>query len=169
MTVYFAADHAGFELKQALLEYVRAQGHDPIDLSPPAPAPDDDYPDVVTPLAERIAGESRSVAPGGFLTVAGVVVGGSGQGEAMAANRILSCRAAVFYGLTRARAPLDAEGDEGRDGYDIVRLARAHNNANILSLGARFVGEEEAKEALRLFLTTPFSLHARHVRRLAKF
>jgi ribose 5-phosphate isomerase B len=83
----------------------------------------------------------------------GIIIGGSGQGEAMCANRVVGIRAAVFYG----------------GASEIVRLAREHNDANILSLGARFVSIEEAKESVHIFLTTPFSDAPRHARRLAKF
>lgn len=144
MRVYLAADHAGFALKGVLLEMLRAEGHEAVDLGASALDSADDYPDYIMPLAERVAAD-----PSAF----GIVLGGSGQGEAMAANRIKGARAAVFYGGTR----------------DIVRLAREHNDANILSLGARFVSEDEAREAVRIFLATPFSGEERHTRRIAKF
>lgn len=144
MKIYFASDHAGFELKSVLIEHARSQGHEAEDLGAHTSDANDDYPDFITPCAVRVAGDQTSF---------GVVIGGSGQGEAMAANRIHGARAAVFYG-----------GAAG-----IPALAREHNNANILSLGARFVGVEEAKSALDSFLTTPFSGEERHVRRLAKF
>lgn len=144
MKVYFAADHAGFALKSVLVEAVRAAGHEAEDLGATTLDENDDYPDFITPLAGRVAAES-----GAF----GVILGGSGQGEAMAANRVRGVRAVVWYG-----GPAD-----------IVRLAREHNDANILSLGARFVSEEEAKGAVELFLATPFSSEERHMRRLKKF
>ena len=146
--IYFAGDHAGLQLKQRLIESVREAGHEAVDFGPHTLDPADDYPDYILPLARRVATEQGS---------RGIVLGGSGQGEAMAANRIPGARAALFYG-----GPLD-----------IVRLAREHNNANILSIGARLVGAAAADEAVRIFLTTPFSGEsaegARHARRLAKF
>lgn len=158
--VYFAADHAGFALKQALIEHVRALGYGAEDMGAAALDHDDDYPDVVTPCAERVAREADAY---------GILIGGSGQGEAMCANRISGARAAVFYGPMRVTESLDIEGGRSEDGYDLVRLARRHNNANMLSIGARFVTGKEAAEAVRLFLETPFSESPRHSRRLAKF
>ncbi len=158
--LYFASDHAGFALKQALMEYASTLGAAIDDLGPFEVNPDDDYPDFITPLAKKVASEEGA---------RGVVIGGSGQGEAMAANRIPGIRAGVFYGSARAFAPIDAEGGEATDGFDLIRLMRAHNDANVLSLGARFLSGEEAREALQIFLTTPFSGKERHQRRINKF
>ena len=142
MKVYVASDHAGFELKHALVPYLNLLGHQAVDLGAHTLAPQDDYPDFIFPLA-------REVAKGGSL---GIVIGGSGQGEAIAANRVLGARAAVYYG----------------GNLDVVRLAREHNNANILSLGARFIESGEAEEAIRMFIDTPFGHDERHMRRLGK-
>ena len=155
-----ASDHAGFALKEALVERVRALGHDVEDLGPFAYNADDDYPDFMTPLAKLVASSPET---------RGIIVGGSGQGEAMSANRVVGVRAAVFYGPMRVTSALNIEGDRSEDGFDVVRLPRLHNDANILSIGARFVSEEEANEAVRIFFETPFSGSARHVRRIAKF
>lgn len=87
----------------------------------------------------------------------------------MAANRVPGVRAATFYGPRSPVAALEAEGTAADDGYDIVRIARRHNDANVLSLGARFTTHDEALAAVRAFLDTPFSEDARHVRRIAKF
>ena len=158
--VYFAADHAGFALKNALLEQVRMSGHEVEDMGALDLSPEDDYPDFITPLAKRVASE-----PG----ARGVIVGGSGQGEAMCANRVPGVRAAVFYGEMKVTEALEIEGGHSEDGYDVVRLARKHNDANVLSIGARFVSGKEAVAAVRLFLDTPFSLAPRHTRRIGKF
>ena len=144
MKVYFAADHAGFDLKRVLLARLAAQGHEAEDMGPYALDPEDDYPDYILPLARRVATEPGS---------RGIVIGGSGQGEAMAANRIPGARAAVFYG----------------GATDVLLATRADNDANILSVGARFVSEKEAKEAAKIFLETPFSNASRHARRIASF
>lgn len=158
--VFIASDHAGFALKGALSERVRALGYRIEDLGAPSLDPSDDYPDFITPLARRIAAERNA---------RGIIIGGSGQGEAMAANRISGVRAAVFYGPARATGALEIEGRSSQDGYDGVRLSREHNDANVLALGARFISEDEAAEAVRIFLDTPFSGAERHQRRLAKF
>ena len=133
--VYFAADHAGFALKNALMEHVRILGYEVEDMGAHTQNPDDDYPDFMMPLARRIAEENVRDAN----VARGVIVGGSGQGEAMCANRVPGIRAAVFYGPMRVTEALDISGGHSEDGYDAVRLPRRHNNANVLSVGARFV------------------------------
>ena len=158
--VFIASDHAGFALKNVLFEHIRTLGYDIEDLGASTLDPEDDYPDFVTPLAKRVAAEPDT---------RGILVAGSGQGEAMCANRVSGVRAAVFYGPRHVTAALDIDGGRSKDGYDSVRLPREHNDANILSIGARFVSGDEADEAVRIFLETPFSNAPRHVRRLAKF
>ena len=144
MKVFIASDHAGFALKNALLEHVRTLGYEVEDMGAFKQEPDDDYPDFVIPLAKRVADETGA---------RGIIIGWSGQGEAMCANRVKGVRAAVYYGGPP----------------EVVSLSREHNNSNILSLGARLVSEENAKMAVRIFLETPFSDSPRHARRLAKF
>ncbi len=158
--IYFAADHAGLALKNALIEHVRTRGYEVADLGAFVSDPEDDYPDYMTLLAERVAMEPMA---------RGIMVGGSGQGEAMCANRVPGIRAAVYYGPMRVTAALDIEGGHSEDGFDAVRLPRRHNNANVLSIGARFVSGDEADEAVLIFLETPFSPAPRHARRLAKY
>ena len=160
MRIYLAADHAGFRLKNALLEQLQLLGHEVEDCGAHELDPDDDYPDFARPLAEMVLSDEGSF---------GIICAGSGQGEAMAANRLPGIRAAVFYGPLAAKEALDREGGHSENGYDIVRLARRHNNANILSIGARFVSPAEADEAVRTFLGTEFDEQERHIRRLGKF
>ena len=143
MKIFLASDHAGYGLKEALEEYLILMGHDVVDMGNEASDPYDDYPDFIIPAARAVVAHEGSV---------GIVVGGSGQGEAIAANRIHGVRATVLYTY-----------DE-----NAVRLSREHNNANILSLGARFISEDEAMMAVKLWLETPFSGDERHIRRIAK-
>ncbi len=143
MKVYIASDHAGFELKEALIPYLSERGFTVEDLGPATLEPADDYPDYVASLAFKVAGEKGSV---------GIAIGGSGQGEGMAANRVKGARATVFYGGNK----------------EVLKVSREHNDANILSLGARFISADEAKEAAALWLTTSFSGDERHVRRIKK-
>ena len=143
MTIYLASDHAGFELKNILVEFLRAQKHDVEDMGPSALQPGDDYPDFIKPLAQKVAKNKGSF---------GIALGGSGEGESIAANRVEGARAAEYYG----------------GNLQVVRLARQHNDANVLSLGARFINTEHAKEAVELFLATPFSGDERHIRRVNK-
>ena len=149
MKVFIAADHAGFALKNALMEHIRTLGYEGMDMGAFQQDPDDDYPDFVIPLAEKVAEENARVAD----SARGIVVGGSGQGEAMCCNRVKGVRAAVFYG----------------GASEIVQLAREHNDANVLSLGARFLTTDDAFAAVQSFLETPFSDSPRHARRFAKF
>lgn len=143
MKVYLASDHAGFELKAVLMEHLTVRGVEVEDLGPHTFDPADDYPDYIIPLAKRVSGEAGS---------RGIAIGGSGEGEAMAANRVKGARAAVYHG-----GPMDA-----------IRLSREHNDANMLSLGARLMTADEAWEAVVLWLETPFSGDERHARRIGK-
>jgi ribose 5-phosphate isomerase B len=160
MKIYFAADHGGFETKVNLVAFVRGElGHDVEDCGAYIYDAEDDYPDLIIPCARKVAADSGSF---------GIIGGGSGNGEAIAANRVSGARAAVFHGRTRAVSNIDVSGAKGsEDGFDIVRLARKHNNANMLSFGFRFVSEEDAREAIRIFLATPFE-GGRHERRVNK-
>jgi ribose 5-phosphate isomerase B len=159
MKIYVASDHGGFERKQALVPLLESLGHEVEDCGAFVLDPEDDYPDFVTACAKKVAGDAGSF---------GIVGGGSGNGEAIAANRIPGARAAVFHGKTTAISGIDVTGAKGsEDGFDIVRLARKHNNANILSFGYRFVSDEDVQTAVRLFLDTPFE-GGRHTRRIEK-
>lgn len=167
MKIYFAGDHAGFELKGKLVEYVKGLGHAVEDLGPFSYDEKDDFPDYVAPLAVQVAKESRSDLEVGersdLKEVRGIIVAASGEGEAMCANRFKGVRAAVYYGPV-SKTQTDADGKV----FDLVTSTRQHNNANVLSLGVRFMNEEEAKEAVRVFLETPFSNDERHIRRIKK-
>ena len=142
MKIYIAADHAGFNLKNYLKKQLLADGYDIEDCGAFNFDPLDDYPDFIIPAAEKVANQPNS---------RGIIIGGSGQGEAMAANRIQGVRAAVYY-----------------DGpIDIVKLSRLHNNANMLSLGARFLSVERATEILNIWLAEKFE-GERHEKRINK-
>jgi ribose 5-phosphate isomerase B len=154
MKVYIASDHAGFELKRVLRQSIRETGYDVEDLGPSALNEDDDFPDYVFPLARKVSAEEGSL---------GIVLGASGQGEAMVANRVKGIRAAVYYG-----EPTGSQTDAAGNILNLVQSVRAHNNANILALGARFLSENDAKHAVNLFLGTSFMYDARHVRRITK-
>lgn len=143
MKIFLGSDHAGFELKEKVKMYLRGLGHEVADEGAFKLDSADDYPDFIEIVAKQVAADPES---------RGIIFGGSGQGEAMCANRIKHVRSAVFYG--------------GSD--EILKLSREHNNANILSLGARFVDEDVAKRAVKLWLETPFSGEDRHIRRIAK-
>lgn len=142
MKIYLGTDHAGFELKEAIKSFLEEKGHDVDDKGAHWYDGEDDYPDFIRPTAEAVAADNDS---------RGIIFGGSGQGEAMCANRVKGVRAVVFYGGPQ----------------EIVKLSRQHNNANILSLGARFISEDEALEVVELWLGTTFECE-RHRRRIEK-
>ena len=146
MKIIFASDHAGFALKEVLRAHVTSLGHEVTDMGAFTLDPNDDYPDFITPAAWAvIAGGSDA---------RGIILGGSGQGEAIAANRVPGIRAVVYYG--------DAEK---KDAGDIITLSREHNDANVLSLGARFLTEDTSKRAVEKWLATSFTHEKRHERR----
>jgi len=161
MKIYIGTDHTGFELKEKLKEYLPALGlgYEVIDKGAFAFDADDDYPDFVTLVAEAVAGDAGSF---------GIFISGSGQGEAMCANRVSGVRAAVFYGTAVAKEAIDVTGQKSTDPFEIIKLARMHNDANILSLSMRFLSPDEIKFAIELFLKTEFKGEERHVRRIAK-
>ena len=140
-TIVLATDHAGFELKEYVKRFLIKKGYDIKDFGALEYDGLDDYPDFILPAAKYIS-EHKLI---------GIIFGGSGQGEAMAANRIKGIRAAVFY--------------NGPD--EIVELSRLHNNANILSIGARFVSDQEVEKVIELWLSTDFE-EGRHKKRINK-
>jgi ribose 5-phosphate isomerase B len=144
MKIFISSDHAGFELKKFLVDHLAIAGHDVRDLGAKSYDPEDDYPDYISLVAKEIA-RDPSIAKG-------IVLGGSGQGEAMCANKFYGVRAVVYYG----------------GNTDIIRLSREHNDANVLSLGARFLSPSDALNAVNLWIKTPFSGDERHKRRLLK-
>tara|TARA_Y100001970_G_C14143855_1_gene808713 strand:+ start:750 stop:1187 length:438 start_codon:yes stop_codon:yes gene_type:complete len=142
MKIHLASDHAGLELKNNIYEFLISKDYDVIDHGAYEYNAEDDYPDFIFPCAKAVASDINS---------RGIILGGSGQGEAMAANRIKGVRAAVFY-----NGPIE-----------IIKLSREHNNANILSLGARFMKKEEILNVIEIWLFESFS-GGRHLRRIKK-
>ncbi|QGN31627.1 ribose-5-phosphate isomerase [Microlunatus sp. Gsoil 973] len=139
MRVHIGSDHAGFELKNHLVEVLTADGHLVVDHGPQALDPDDDYPIYCIPAAQATVDDEGSL---------GIVIGGSGNGEQIAANKVTGVRAILAY-------------DE-----DTATLGRLHNNANVISIGARLHSLEAATGLVRLFLATEFSGEPRHQRRI---
>jgi ribose 5-phosphate isomerase B len=140
MRVHIGSDHAGFELKNFLVSALIDDGHDVVDHGPEVYDAEDDYPIFCIPAAEATVAEPGSLA---------VVIGGSGNGEQIAANKVIGTRSALAYNL------------------DTARLARQHNDANVMGIGGRMHSHEEALEMVRAFLSTPFSGDPRHARRIA--
>lgn len=140
MRVHLGCDHAGFELKEALKEHLVTLGHEPVDHGAVEYVATDDYPPYCLAAAEAVVGEPGSL---------GVVIGGSGNGEQMAANKVRGARCALAWSVETAE------------------LARQHNDANLVSVGARMHDEEAALGIVAAFLATPFSGDPRHARRIA--
>lgn len=142
-TIILASDHAGFALKEAVKKFLQEKGYEIDDVGAREYKEGDDYPEYMVKAAMKVAENM-----GG--SVRAIIFGGSGEGEAMVANRFPGVRAAVWYG-----------GNE-----EVLKLSREHNDANVLSFGARFVDEENAKKAVMEWLETPFSGDERHKRRI---
>ncbi len=140
MRVHIASDHAGFELKSQVVSHLSACGFEVVDHGAPAYDPDDDYPTMCI-----ACGEATVADPGSL----GIVIGGSGNGEQIAANKVTGVRAALAWN------------------DDTASLAREHNNANVVSIGARMHSVEDALHLIDIFLDTPFSQGERHERRIA--
>ena len=156
MKVFLAADHAGYKMKNELLAFVRDElGYEVEDCGAFEFDEGDDYPDFVGEAAEKVARDPKGSRA--------IVLGASGQGEAIAANRQAGVRAVVYYGAPATRQT-DADGQE----LDMIESTRAHNDANVLALGARFISVEEAKTVVQSWLTTEFSGAERHQRRINK-
>ncbi len=141
--IYLATDHAGYDLKESIKKYLQDNNYAVRDCGAHSLDPEDDYPDFISQAAREVSRDPSHQA---------IIFGGSGQGEAIVANKYPNVRAVVFYGSKQ----------------EIPQLARIHNNANILSIGARFVSESEAIEAVKTFLTTEFTQEERHQRRINK-
>jgi ribose 5-phosphate isomerase B len=159
MKIAITTDHAGFEALKELELYLNELGHETVDFGPQSFDMQDDYPDFMFPAAHAVADKACDVA---------IILGGSGQGEAMAANRVKGVRCTLFYGPAIAKVAIDAEGNTSDDPYEILKLSRQHNCANVLSLSGRFLTLDEMKQAIDIWLGTPWSDDTRHVRRVAK-
>jgi ribose 5-phosphate isomerase B len=151
MKIFVGTDHAGYVLKEKLISFLKLQGHEVIDKGAYEYDEEDDYPDFVVPVAREVSKDPENSR--------GIILGGTGEGEAMTANRFPHVRAIVYYGRVK---PI-VENESG-----ILDRSRAHNNANVLSLGARYFTEEDLIEIVNFWLNAPYSGEERHVRRLEK-
>lgn len=142
MKVYLATDHAGFEIKEILRGHLISRGLKVVDCGAHEYDPEDDYPDLIAEAARAVSEDPDNSRA--------IVLGGSGQGEAIVANKFPNVRAVVFYG---------GPGE-------IITLSRDHNDANVLSLGARFITPEEAKRLAEVWLFRDFDGEERHMRRI---
>ena len=169
--IYLASDHRGFELKEKIKAWLKEWGYEYEDMGAFTYDEDDDYPDFISKAAEKVSQDPNNSKA--------ITLGGSGQGEAMVANRYEGVRAAVFYGPSLGRSSfwylfgesfLAGKMVRLRNALGkVVKLSREHNDANVLSLGTFFLDDATAKKAIKLWLDTPFSGDARHIRRISKF
>ncbi|GAA4706400.1 ribose-5-phosphate isomerase [Phytohabitans rumicis] len=141
MRVYLGADHAGYELKVHLVNYLGKQGYEAIDVGPHAFDPDDDYPAYCLHTGARVVDDPGSL---------GIVIGGSGNGEQIAANKVAGVRAALAWNT------------------EVAQLARQHNDANVVAIGARQHTIDDATAIVEAFVTSLFSGNERHARRIAQ-
>jgi len=141
--IYLGTDHRGYELKEKIKEWLSEWGYKYEDMGAHEYNKDDDYPDFISLVGEKISADPSS---------RGIILGGSGQGEAVVANKYKGVRAAVYYGGSK----------------EMIIHTREHDDANILSLAADFIEEQDAKEVIKLWLDTSFPGEERHVRRLEK-
>jgi len=150
--IFVGADHAGFGLKEKLIPFLTELGYEVEDKGAFEYNEEDDYPDFIIPVAREVSMHPNEVR--------GIVLGGSGQGEGMSANKFSDVRATVYYG--QGQCVVEDEHES------IIKISRADNNANILSLGARFITEEEMKEVVVEWLETPFKNTEKYIRRITK-
>ncbi len=143
MKIFLATDHAGFELKEEIKKYLKKLNYEVCDEGAYSFNPNDDYVDFIAKAAKKVAQNPNSK---------GIIFGGSGQGEAIVANKFKGIRAAVYYGANP----------------EIVKLFKTHNNANILSIGSRLTTKDSAIKAVKVWLDTDFNKDPRHFRRIKK-
>lgn len=160
MKLFVASDHAGFAFKEHIKEFLSKKGYEVVDCGPFHLDKDDDYPDFVSRAAEAVSKNPKNYV--------GILCANTGQGEAMLANKFKGVRCAVFYAPAVAVEAVDVTGRMSNDPFEIINLAREHNDANMLSLSGKFMKQEVAEQAVERFLQTPFSNEERHKRRLAK-
>lgn len=139
MRIHIGSDHAGLDFKNVIVKHLQSQGHDVVDHGPHTLDPLDDYPVFCIPAAEAVANEPGSL---------GIVLGGSGNGEQIAANKVKGIRAALAWSI------------------DTAKLARQHNDANVLSIGGRMHTPDFSLELVDAFIAEPFSNDERHIRRI---
>ena len=159
MKIALAADHTGFEQLKELTIYLESIGYQVQNFGPKSFKSDDDYPDFILPAAKSVASGNCDY---------GIILGGDGEGEAMVANKLKGVRCAVIYGPAIAKGTVDASGRLSHNHYEIARLTRLHNDANMLSLAARFLTIKDMQHIIKLWLGIAFSKEERHQRRIAK-
>lgn len=160
MKVYLATDHTGIDIKNKVKEFLQKEGYEVEDCGAYEFDKNDDYPDFISKAAEGVSKDPQNCR--------GIIFGGSGQGEAMVANKFKGVRCALFYSPAVPAYAVNAEGRQSTDPFEILKLTREHNWSNMLSLGARFLKEEDVLKAVKLWLESPDPTNERHIRRVEK-
>jgi len=158
MKIYLGSDHAGYELKEKIKIWLKEWGYEFEDMGANELDPKDDYPDFIKPVAFAVSKNPNEDR--------GIVLGFSGQGEAIAANRYKGVRASVYYGEPQGISDIGREREDKPK--NMILLSREDDNSNVLSLAAGFVADDEAQDAIKLWLETEFKGEERHSRRINK-
>jgi ribose 5-phosphate isomerase B len=159
MKVYLATDHTGIELKNKVITFLQKEGYETVDCGAYEYDKYDDYPDWIGKAAQKVSEDPQE---------RGIIFGGSGQGEAMVANKFKNVRCALFYTPAIPTQSVNIEGDKSTDPFEILKLSREHNQANMLSIGFRFVKDNDVLQAVKIWLETPDPTEERHKRRVEK-
>lgn len=159
MRIYIGTDHTGFEIKNKVKTFLEEKEYEVIDCGANQYDKDDDYPDFIGKAAQGVSGDPSAM---------GIVFGGSGQGEAMVANKYKGVRCALFYSPAVPASAIDVNGATSSDAFEMLKLTRAHNDSNMLSIGVRFLTEAQILKAVETFLSASFTNEERHVRRIEK-
>jgi ribose 5-phosphate isomerase B len=159
MKIYLATDHTGIELKNKVKKFLQNEGYDVEDCGAYEYDKYDDYPDWISKAAQKVSENPLE---------RGVIFGGSGQGEAIVANKFKNVRCALFYAPALPTQSVNIEGEKSTDPFEIVKLSRTHNDANMFSIGFRFVKDEDVFSAIKIWLETPGPTEERHKRRIEK-
>lgn len=158
MKLFLAADHTGFALKETMRVFLQEKGYTVVDCGAHVFDSDDDYPEYMYKAATGVGNDPHNNR--------GIIFGGSGQGEAMVANKVKGVRCALFYSKAVPTQAINIEGAKSEDPFAIVGLTREHNGANMLSIGVRFLSEADIKKAILMWLDAPNPYNERHIRRI---
>lgn len=159
MKIYLATDHTGLDLKNKVREFLEKESYEVEDCGAYEYDKNDDYPDWISKAAQKVSQNPNE---------RGIIFGGSGEGEAIVANKFKNVRCALFYTPAIPTQSVNIEGDKSTDPFEILKLSRLHNQANVLSIGFRFVTEQDVFKAIKIWLTTPDPTEERHLRRIEK-
>jgi ribose 5-phosphate isomerase B len=157
--IYLGTDHTGFEIKNKVKSFLISKGYEVKDCGAFEFDKDDDYPDFISKAARGVSENPNNL---------GIIFGGSGQGEAIVANKFPNVRCALFYSQSVPIGAADISGRESSDPFEMLKLTKEHNQSNMLSIGVRFLKEEDVLKAIQIWLEAPAASEERHLRRIDK-